>query len=112
MCTHEKLRTEVLLPHLAEQRERCPDLSPPPPQAQAPGVQTAGPPAMFPQGNKCSRTAARAEVREKNISMLKRKPAAKEGHGFSHSKLPDHGGSGGGGKNGHRAGRGLGKPSP
>lgn len=65
---------------------------------------------MFPQGNKCSRTAARAEVREKNISMLKRKPAAKEDHGFSHSKLPDHGG--GGGKNGHRAGRGLGKPSP
>lgn len=67
----------------------------PPPQAQAPGAQTAGPPAMFPQGNKCSRTAARAEVREKNILMLKRKPAAKEGHGFSHSKLPDHGGAAG-----------------
>lgn len=65
------------------------------------------PPPTFPQGSKCSRTAARAEVRE-NSPIPERKPAAKGGHGFSNSKLPDHSG----GKNGHRAGRGLGKPSP
>lgn len=124
MCAHEKLRTEVLLPQPGRAEGEMPrPFSTPLPQAQAPGAQTAAPPphththTTFPQeisGNKCSRKAARAEVRKKNVPMPKEKTSS-QGRLWSLSfqaPWPRWWWGGGCGKNGHRAGRGLGKSPP
>lgn len=65
-----KSRTEVLLPQPGWAEGELPETFPhPTPQAQSPGLQTAGPPPTIPRGSKYSRRAAKAGLGEGRTSQ-------------------------------------------